>query len=221
MLRHGANAFFSQPQSDAALRTPASSSFTIYSRRLTSPIRIDLAVGWRGVIDGCQRVGRPSLHELAPVGQEIPVIRRSGTFGPTKSGRPRIYGKDVDTDVIKAAAARPKDLGLPFTTWSLPKLQEYLSQQPGLKGITRSTICRVISSNLCMRAQLTHTDEVRTQAGIMNGRLCREKSSQSLWRNNDGPSRLYSLGIIRQERRARSTEWFRSCQGGQTRLADI
>jgi len=44
--------------------------------------------------------------------------------------------------IIKAAAARPKDLGLPFTTWSLPKLQEYLSQQPGLKGITRSTIRR-------------------------------------------------------------------------------
>src|SRR5262245_5560682 len=69
----------------------------------------------------------------------------SGIAGLTdrpKSGRPRVYGKEVDTEVINAAAAWPKDLGLPFTTWSLPKLQEYLSQQPGLKGIARSTIRR-------------------------------------------------------------------------------
>jgi transposase len=66
----------------------------------------------------------------------------AGLLEQPKSGRPRIYGKEVDTEVIKAAAARPKDLGLPFTTWSLPKLQEYLSRQPSLKGITRSTIRR-------------------------------------------------------------------------------
>ncbi len=66
----------------------------------------------------------------------------AGLSDQPKSGRPPIYGKDVNTEVIKAAASRPKDLGLPFTTWSLPKLQEYLSQQPGLKEITRSTIRR-------------------------------------------------------------------------------
>jgi len=86
MLRHGANSFVSKPQSGAALRTPTSSSFAIHSHRLTSSIRIDLAVGRWGVIDGCQRVGRPSLHERAPVGQKIPVVRRSGTFGPTQIG---------------------------------------------------------------------------------------------------------------------------------------
>src|ERR1017187_6783173 len=45
----------------------------------------------------------------------------SGLAGLTdrpKTGRPRVYGKQIDTAVIKAAAARPKDLGLPFTTWS-------------------------------------------------------------------------------------------------------
>lgn len=66
----------------------------------------------------------------------------AGLLDRPKSGRPRTYGKDVDTEVIKAAAARPKDLGLPFTTWSLPKLQEYLIRQPGLERITRSTIRR-------------------------------------------------------------------------------
>src|SRR5580658_10194255 len=36
----------------------------------------------------------------------------AGLSDQPKSGRPRIYGDDVDTELIKAAAARPKDLGL-------------------------------------------------------------------------------------------------------------
>ena len=66
----------------------------------------------------------------------------AGLSDRPRPGRPRVYGKDVDTEVIKAAAAQPKDLGLSFTTWSLPKLQEYLSKQPGLEQITRATIRR-------------------------------------------------------------------------------
>jgi transposase len=66
----------------------------------------------------------------------------AGLSDRPKSGRPRLYGEDIDTELIKTAAARPKDLGLPFTTWSLPKLQEYLSKQPGLEGIAKSTIRR-------------------------------------------------------------------------------
>ena len=66
----------------------------------------------------------------------------AGLLDHPKSGRPRRYGDDVTTEVIKVAAARPKDLGLKFTTWSLPKLQEYLRRQPGLESITRSTIRR-------------------------------------------------------------------------------
>jgi transposase len=60
-----------------------------------------------------------------------------GLTDRAKSGRPRVYGTNIDTEIIKVAAARPKDLGLPFTTWSLPKLQEYLRKQPGMAGITR------------------------------------------------------------------------------------
>jgi transposase len=72
-------------------------------------------------------------------------FREAGLAGLSdhpKSGRPRVYGDGVTTEVIKVAAARPKDLGLKFTTWSLPKLQEYLRRQRGLGGITRSTIRR-------------------------------------------------------------------------------
>src|ERR1051326_131318 len=66
----------------------------------------------------------------------------AGLSDRPKFGAPKTYCKDNDTEIIKDAAARPKDLGLPFTTWSLPKLQEYLSGQTGLQGITRSTIRR-------------------------------------------------------------------------------
>lgn len=66
----------------------------------------------------------------------------AGLSDRPKSGRPRRYGHEITTRIIKAAAARPKDLGLKFTTWSLPKLQEYLGQQSGLEDITRSTIRR-------------------------------------------------------------------------------
>src|SRR5262249_32755353 len=65
----------------------------------------------------------------------------AGLSDRSRLGRARVDGKGIDTEGIKAAA-QPKDLGLPFTTWSLPKLQEYLSKQAGLEGITRSTIRR-------------------------------------------------------------------------------
>jgi hypothetical protein len=71
-------------------------------------------------------MGGPPLHQRSHLDEAISGIWYSGLSDKPKSGRPRTYGLDVDTEVNKAAAARPKDLGLPFTTWSLPKLQEYL-----------------------------------------------------------------------------------------------
>lgn len=66
----------------------------------------------------------------------------AGLWDRPKSGRPCVYGADVTTEILKAATARPKQLGLKFTTWSLPKLQDYLRGRPGLKQLTRSTIRR-------------------------------------------------------------------------------
>jgi transposase len=66
----------------------------------------------------------------------------AGLSDRPRAGRPRRYDDEITTKIIKVAAARPKDLGLKFTTWSLPKLQEYLRQQSGLGDITRSTIRR-------------------------------------------------------------------------------
>lgn len=58
-----------------------------------------------------------------------------------RSGRPRCYGAEPTTEILKAAMARPGDLNLGFTTWSLPKLEEYLREQKELP-VARSTIRR-------------------------------------------------------------------------------
>ena len=59
-----------------------------------------------------------------------------------KSGRPRDYGHQETTEILKVATARPADLGLGFTTWSLPKLEQYLRQRRATKNLSRSTIRR-------------------------------------------------------------------------------
>jgi transposase len=58
-----------------------------------------------------------------------------------RAGRPRCYGAEPTTEILKAALARPRDLDLGFSTWSLPKLEEYLREQKGLP-VARSTIRR-------------------------------------------------------------------------------
>jgi transposase len=70
---------------------------------------------------------------------------KAGIAGLTdrpKSGRPRQYGEDLTTEILKVATARPKELGLGFTTWSLPKLEQYLRSRSRLKHLNRSTIRR-------------------------------------------------------------------------------
>jgi transposase len=65
-----------------------------------------------------------------------------GLADHTRSGRPPAYTAEASSEILKAATARPQDLGLGFTSWSLPKLEEYLRQQPNLKHLARSTIRR-------------------------------------------------------------------------------
>ena len=63
-------------------------------------------------------------------------FREAGVAGFPGSGKIRsapVYGDDATTEVIKAAAAR--QVGLKFTTWSLPKLRSRLRRQPGLESI--------------------------------------------------------------------------------------
>lgn len=65
-----------------------------------------------------------------------------GLADHTRSGRPAQYDAEATTQILKVATAHPQDLGLGFTTWSLPKLEEYLRRRPDLKHLARSTIRR-------------------------------------------------------------------------------
>ena len=66
----------------------------------------------------------------------------AGLGNRPKSGRPRAYGRRQTREILQVAAARPADLGLGFTTWSLPKLEQYLRRRPATKHLSRSTIRR-------------------------------------------------------------------------------
>jgi len=80
----------------------------------------------------------------------------AGLWDRAKSGRPRRYGHALTTEILQVATARPEDLGLGFTTWSLPKLEEYLRQRPGMKQVARSTIRRRLrEAGLRFRASQT------------------------------------------------------------------
>jgi transposase len=77
-------------------------------------------------------------------------VKRFETGGVTalsgrhRPGRPRVYGKAIETRIIRVATSRPTDLGLGFTTWSLAKLGEHLRSRKGLEALSRETIRRVL-----------------------------------------------------------------------------
>jgi len=100
-----------------------------------------LLAGGATLVDASEWVGLHYTNAHAWVKRFL-ASGMAGLLDRPKSGRPRRYDHEITTKIIKAAAARPKDLGLKFTTWSLPKLRQYLSQQSGLENITPSTIRR-------------------------------------------------------------------------------
>lgn len=64
-----------------------------------------------------------------------------------RSGRPAHYEEDTHTSILKVATSRPSDLGLPFQTWSLTKLEDYIRHETGLSHLSRETIRRVMLSH--------------------------------------------------------------------------
>jgi len=70
-----------------------------------------------------------------------------GLYDLQRKGRPLEYDEDTRTTIIKVATARPADLDLPFHSWSLTKLENYLRQQTGLSHLSRETIRRTLLFN--------------------------------------------------------------------------
>ena len=63
-----------------------------------------------------------------------------GLQSRARQGRPRVYDGAAEDRVVDLATSRPKDLGLEFTTWSLPKLTKHLRGHEGLPGISHETV---------------------------------------------------------------------------------
>src|SRR3954447_9133981 len=111
-----------------------------------------------------------------------------------RAGRPPTYTAEQRAAVIAAALTAPKDLGLPFGSWTLDRLQAYLNEQVGIP-IKRSRIDEILlAEGLRWRHQETWFGE-RVDPDFAEKR---------------GPS----SGSTRRRRKARSssasTRWARS-----------
>jgi transposase len=60
-----------------------------------------------------------------------------------RSGRPMMYTVDEVSLVLHTALSKPKDLGLPFGSWTLDRLQAYLHEEKGIK-MKRSRIDEIL-----------------------------------------------------------------------------
>lgn len=88
-------------------------------------------------------------------------LKRFNDRGPTglhdrpRSGRPPTYTAEQKAEVVAAALTRPDTLGLPFASWTLDRLQAYLSEHKQIP-IKRSRIDEIlVAEGLRWRKQET------------------------------------------------------------------
>lgn len=62
-----------------------------------------------------------------------------------RSGRPATYPPEQVSEIVATALTLPGDLGLPFASWTLDRLQAYLSEVKGI-GMKRSRIDAVLTA---------------------------------------------------------------------------
>ena len=62
-------------------------------------------------------------------------------------GRPPRIDKEIKLKIVQIALSRPKDLGLPFTGWSLTKLREYLLEKEIVPSISTEGIRKILLQN--------------------------------------------------------------------------
>lgn len=62
-----------------------------------------------------------------------------------RGGRPRKFGPAARDQICRIAACQPVEVGLPFTTWSLAKLVDYLAEHAWIRVSTetvRQILCK-------------------------------------------------------------------------------
>lgn len=90
-----------------------------------------------------------SLHEEYV--RELIRLFNGGGFDalrPRKpTGRPRELEPEEVAQIIEVATTRPKDVGLPFTTWSLRKLADFLVRRRLVAKTSPNMLGRVLREN--------------------------------------------------------------------------
>jgi transposase len=81
------------------------------------------------------------------------LIRRfdAGSFEALKpkprTGRPRELEPEEVAQIIEVATMRPKDCGLPFTTWSLRKIADFLVRRRIVSKTSANMVGRILREN--------------------------------------------------------------------------
>ncbi len=60
-------------------------------------------------------------------------------------GRPRTFDEETRARIVEVATARPREVGAPFSAWSLAKLQAFLMEEGVVEEISLETIRRILS----------------------------------------------------------------------------
>jgi transposase len=89
------------------------------------------------LLDCSQEYVRGVIHAFNDVG--------FGALDPKWSGgRPRTIGEQARRQIRLIARCRPRDLGLPFSAWSLAKLAEYLARMGVVDPVSRDTVRQIL-----------------------------------------------------------------------------
>lgn len=94
-----------------------------------------------------------------------------------RSGHPPTYTAEQVGEVLAAALSKPLDLGLPFASWTLDRLEAYLGEEKGLP-IKRSRIDELL---------IAEGVRWRTQEGWFGERAAREKRQEASVKQEEKP----------------------------------
>jgi transposase len=156
------------------------------------------------IIDALQ-AGHPPLAVADRVGCHFTVvydwIRRFNASGfatfeqvPNPKGRPPILRAEQLRALVEVALSSPAERGLPFTTWSVPKLTEYCQRRGLLAPVTDEWVRRLLR-----REGLT-PQRIRTWKTSHDPAFDRKKTSSG---RSTGPAR-------------RGRRWSASTSGGRS-----
>lgn len=120
------------------------------TRRSKDPVRLRRAIV---VLSSAQGRSVPDIASLLDVTEnyvrEVVHDFNEHGFGALdpkwSGGRPRVFNDAVRKRIVGIALARPRDLGEPYTCWSLSKLHDYVIKTRVVASISTETLRRILA----------------------------------------------------------------------------